>query len=241
LTLIYPIGMTAACTHACTILKSYGFSLVDHPTPEATHLLLDVPSFRPGAEEMLLRLLPMLPPTVTIIGGNLDHPILEEYQTLDLLKNEVYLCKNAAITADCALRIAAPLLHTTFADSPTLIIGWGRIAKCLAAMLKALGASVTIAARKEKDRAMAAALGYGAQDTANLDLKSFSLLYNTAPEPIAEETQLTPFPKLVKIDLASRPGLSGKDIHIARGLPGIHTPISSGRLIAETILKEVKP
>jgi hypothetical protein len=41
----------------------------------------------------------------------------------------------------------------------------------------------------------------------------------------------------VKIELASKDGMEGDDIIIARGLPGIHLPESSGELIAETFLR----
>ena len=41
----------------------------------------------------------------------------------------------------------------------------------------------------------------------------------------------------MKIDLASEKGLGGEDVIWARGLPGIHAPESSGRLIAETCLR----
>ena len=41
----------------------------------------------------------------------------------------------------------------------------------------------------------------------------------------------------VKIELASTDGMAGDDIVIARGLPGVHLPESSGELIAKTFLK----
>ena len=43
--LIYHRGTTAACAQAAAVLSDAGLKLVDHPTPEVTHLLLDVPSF----------------------------------------------------------------------------------------------------------------------------------------------------------------------------------------------------
>ena len=43
--LIYHKGTTAACAQAAAVLSDAGLKLVDHPTPEVTHLLLDVPSF----------------------------------------------------------------------------------------------------------------------------------------------------------------------------------------------------
>lgn len=244
--LIYPAGSTAACQYAATFLHKHNIPLVDHPTPEVTHLLLDVPSFAPDGNlrggGSVERLLEMLPPDVTVVGGNLIHPALEEYRAVDLLKDESYLAMNAAITADCALQVAMPLLHGTLADSPALIIGWGRIGKCLARMLKALGCHVTVAARKERDRTMLRALQYKAVDMAQLTatLPKYRLIFNTAPQPILSAQQLAKNPDCAKIDLASRRGLEGEDVVWARGLPGIHAPESSGKLIAETLIHYIK-
>lgn len=241
--LVYPLGTTAACQYAADNLVHAGVSLVDHPTPEVTHLLLDIPSF--GADGMLRsggdlkKVLEMLPPDITVAGGNLQHSALAAYQTIDLLKDSEYLAMNAAITADCALRVAAPSLTSTFADSPTLIIGWGRIGKCLGQLLKSIGSDVTIAARKASDQAMIQALGFDAVDIDDISavLSRYRLIFNTVPEIVLNLEQSTVRRHCVKIDLASKPGMEGEDIIWARGLPGVHAPESSGRLIAKTFLK----
>jgi len=240
---IYPVGATAATEYAAQFMSRKGLDIVDHPTPEVTHLLLDVPSFGPGG---LLRsggridkILETIPQYITVVGGRLEHPSLEGYKTWDLLQNEAYLTRNAAITADSALQVAAPLLTTAFSQTPTLVIGWGRIGKCLARMLHGLGCPVTVAARKEKDLAMLHALGYSAADPGNLN-GAYRLIFNTAPEPVLTKQILSRFPNCVKIDLASRKGLEGEDVVWARGLPGIYAPESSGRLIADTILQLLK-
>lgn len=238
--LVYPIGNTPAAQYAAKFLHKAGIALVDHPAPEVTHLLLDVPSF--GADGQLRgggdveKILQMLPPKITVVGGNLNHPSLGEYQTVDFLQDAEYLAVNAAITADCAMRVAAPLLTRTFADTPTLIIGWGRIGKCLGKLLKSIGADVTIAARKESDRAMLRALGYRAVEI-SAPLDGYRLIFNTAPELVANEKQLAVCHSCVKIDLASKRGLAGEDVVWARGLPGIHAPESSGKLIADTFIR----
>lgn len=242
-TLIYPAGNTKACQYAAQALALTSIPTIDHPTPEVTHLLLDVPSFSPdgglrsgGELEPLLR---MLPPGVTVAGGNLNHPALLEYRTLDLLTDPMYLAKNAAITADCALRVAGAELDTTFSDSPALVIGWGRIGKCLARLLRGLGAEVTVAVRKDSDRAMLAALGYTSVEIGEIParLPQLRLLFNTAPEKVLSGKQLAGCRHCVKIDLASKPGLEGSDVITARGLPGRYAPESSGKLIADTVLR----
>ena len=240
--LIYPIGTTSACRYAADFLQAAGEAIVDHPTPEVTHLLLDVPSFSPGRGGNAEEILRMLPHSVTVVGGQLDQPFLEDYKKIDLLKEEGYLAGNAAITADCALQVAAPLLSCTVQQANALVIGWGRIGKCLAKLLKVIGNDVTVAARKQADRTMLQALGYRAVDTARLSGKlwNYRIIFNTAPEMVLTEAQLRQTKNCVKIDLASRRGLGGDDVVWARGLPGVHAPESAGELMARTILRKLK-
>lgn len=240
---IVPAGTTAACHHAQRILAEQGFTVVDHPTPEATHLLLDVPSFeapgrlRGGGE--ISRWLDMLPPKTTVIGGNLDCTELAGYPVLDLMQDCQYVAQNAAITAYCALEVAAPLVETTLADGPSLIVGWGRIGKCLARLLRGLGAEVTVAARKESDRAMLRALGYRSLDTARLGprLNEFAIVWNTVPQQLVSREEIPPSPRFRLIELASRPGINWENAVSARGLPGKYAPASSGNLIAQSIIR----
>lgn len=244
--LIYPKGITSACTIAAATLKQSGFTLTDHPCPEITHLLLDVPSFTADGKlrggENFQRILEMLPPSVTIIGGNLSHPCLQEHRVIDLLRNPAYLAENAAITAECALRIAGSMLPVTLPDCPTLIIGWGRIGKCLAMQLRALRCPVIIAARDPAHRAIASALGIHAVDLPEIPtiLVGIRLLFNTVPAQVIDSAILATHKNCLKIDLASIPGLSCEDTVYARGLPGQYAPESSGKLIARSVLRCLK-
>lgn len=242
-TLIYPAGVTDSCRYAGEILYRYGFPTIDHPAPEITHLLLDTPGFRSdgtlrdGSDPQAL--LSMLPEAVTVIGGNLDTPLLKNHSKIDLLKSSDYLAKNAAITADCALKIAAPMLKTAFRDTPVLILGWGRIGKCLTRLLAGAGFPVTVAARSPEDRAILRALGYEALTFPELpgQLGRFRLLYNTVPAPVLSAEELSFCENCIQVELASRSGLEGSNVVIARGLPGTYAPASSGRLIADTFFR----
>ncbi len=244
--LIYHKGTTAACAQAAAFLSNRGIGLVDHPTPEVTHLLLDVPSFAPDGQlqggGQLSQVLERLPPDTIVIGGKLSHPDLHKHAVMDLLTDEEYLAKNAAITAHCALEIAASALETTFRETPTLILGWGRIGKCLAGQLSGLGCPLTLAVRSARDRAMLAALGVEAVDISEIPrlLPDLRLLVNTVPVPILNAEVLGRYPRCVKLDLASAPGLAGTGVIYARGLPGRYAPESSGRLIAETVSRKLK-
>ena len=246
---VFCAGSTGASRYAAQYLQELGIPVTTQPEETIQHILLDVPSFGPegrlrggGSIEALLNSIPAGP---RIYGGNLKHPGLENQQTVDFLKDAAYLAENAYITAECALDVALPYLDITLRHCPALILGWGRIGKCLAQLLHAIGAEVTVAARKESDRAMAHALGYHTSDLAALhdSLKHFRLIFNTIPYPILEHENY--HPDCVKIELASKDGIIDENVIIARGLPGIHMPESSGKLIAHTFLryyqKEVTP
>ena len=224
---ILPSGNSAALSYAVHSLEKSGFETLMQPDAAVTHLLLPVPS--PVADSVLAR----LPKTVTVIGGNL--PVLEQ-PVIDLLKDPTYVSKNAGITAHCAIKLAINKLTCILPDCKTLIIGWGRIGKCLAKLLRDMGCPVTVAARKEADRAMLAALGYDNCSIEETDTEAFDLIFNTAPEMLFPECP----GNALKIDLASKLGLGGSDVLWARGLPGKMAPISSGQLIAETVLRLLK-
>ena len=243
----FPAGYSEATRWACRYLAKEGFRIADHPNSEATHLLLPVPSF--GADGrikgggILEHILTDLPGNVTVIGGHLSHPALAGYQCLDLLLDGEYTARNAAITADCAVRVAGQQMATVFEGCPMLVIGWGRIGKCLAQQLKALGVHVTVAARKEADRNILKALGFGAVDAHGLDgnLGQFRVVFNTVPAMmLSQELAGQCRPDCIKIELASQPGMDGADIVSALGLPGKMAPESSGKLIGQTIIRRLK-
>ncbi len=216
---------------------------MEQPCESVTHLLLNVPSFDPEGnlkgggdpEELLAR----LPKNVIIVGGNIPAGRFPGYRVLDLLQDPRYLADNAAITAYCALRLAMMELPVMLRGIRVLIIGWGRISKCLAALLWGMEADVTVAARKEEDRAMAHALGYHAEDCESLgqNLNEYRVIFNTAPAPVLTEEQIAHCREnCLKIDLASVRGIAGSHVIWARGLPGRDTPESSGKLIAKRII-----
>lgn len=222
-------------------LKARGYGVVERPCEGVTDVLLPVPSLngdgtlKGGGD--LNDLLSQLPKNVTVLGGFL--PPLPGYRCIDLLKDPIYLAENASITAYCALQHAMEALPVTMRNCPVLIIGWGRIGKCLAALLWALEADVTVAARKEADRAMAHALGYRACDLVfTEDINKYRLIINTVPAPVLDAALLSHCRTgCVKIDLASTLGIEGEDVLWARGLPGKDAPESSGKLIAKTVCR----
>ena len=242
--LIFAAGSTAAARYAADCLKRLGLPVADSPDRNVRYLLLDAPAFGPTgllrSGESVEKILNLLPADILVCGGNLHHRALEGYETVDFLQDESYLCENAYITAECALDVALPCLKRTIRRCPILIVGWGRIGKCLAGILGSLGADVTVAARNPKDRSMAHALGFHVLDMESLpdNLRRFRLLYNTVPAPVLSREQSAQCHEdCIKIELASSNGIEDDEVIIARGLPGIHMPESSGKLIADTFIR----
>lgn len=241
---IFPFGGTKALPVAVRALESRGARIAQAPQDAVTHLLLPVPSFdadgtiRGGGD--LEDVLKLLPPNITVLGGNLTNPLLAGYETVDLLQDEQYLAENAELTAECTMVILRNLLPVQLRKLPILVIGWGRIGKCLAKKLQLLGAQVQVAARKKTDRGMLTALGYEALSIEQMrkELSRYRVIINTAPTLMLTREQLKSCaPECVKIDLASVCGMEGADVIVARGLPGKQLPESSGMLMADTVLR----
>lgn len=229
------IPRSAAIRHAAKELDSLGIRVTDKCAPDVTHLLLPVPSF-PSGDGYLAHLLAKLPEDVIISGGNMNSPLLEGYRYIDYLQDPYYLADNAAITAACALTMLSELAgHLD--RKQALIIGWGRIGKCLGPMLKEQGVQVTIGARKPGDLAMIHALGYHslALQDASSELKRFDLILNTVPVLLFPQAEVRE-PSVI-LELASKPGITGPAVIDARGLPGKMAPEQSGKLIAKTFIR----
>ena len=222
---IFPAGDSPAIGFAARFLEEAGIS---PDRVKATHILLNVPTKETDISAF--------GENVTLIGGNLDW-LPENFPRMDLLKEERYVAENAALTADCAVRVLGGYLKAAFRDCPVLVIGFGRIGKCLAAMLKALDADVSVAARKPSDLGMLTALGYGAVALEKIDPSLYRAIINTAPaEVLAGGGEKV----CVKIDLASRLGMAGENVLWARGLPGKMLPEESGACIARAVLRHLE-
>jgi len=207
-------------------LEKKGVAIVQKQE-QATHLLMPVPSPPMTAAE--------LPEKVTLIGGKLE-VFPPDYTKVDLLQDEHYLAENAALTADCAMRLLGKHLPVTFWNCPILVFGWGRIGKCLTKLLKGAGAQVCVAARKPSDRAMLIVLGYDTVDIPKIEPERYRAIINTAPAP----AMCAAGGDGVNIDLASISGMEGENVIWARGLPGKMLPESSGKLIARSVLRHLQ-
>lgn len=223
---------SASGLRACQVLQSKGWKLQDAPGADTQVILLDVPCFLGDAPD-----LNALPDGCRVFGGNLSGRVPDRLHTIDLLQDPMFLAENADITARCALRLACSHLEETLLGLPVLVLGWGRIGKCLARHLKALGAEGTVFARKEADRALLNTLGYRSIGRNEMldTLANYRVIFNTVPAPVLSSADTEGLSDCLLIDLASTPGIDDPHMIRARGLPGKMAPISAGNLIAETV------
>ena len=121
------------------------------------------------------------------------HLIDNNVTVYDFMKNEELTIYNTIATAEGA--IAEAIMHqpTNIHGSSSLIIGFGRCAKTLAAKLKALSANTTICARRVDALAEAAAYGHNTLllDDINEHIGTFEYIFNTVPAPVLTNNTLT--------------------------------------------------
>lgn len=164
----------------------------------------------------------------------------------DYAKREEFAVLNAVATAEGAVQVAMEELATTLSGRKILILGAGRIAKVLIDVLSGFHTHITIAARKCSDLAWAKVFGCSAVPISEMDplLDSFDVIFNTVPAVILDESKLKKIGKsCLVIDLASKPG--GVDFDTAGmlgvrtiwllSLPGKVAPVTSGKVIADTV------
>jgi dipicolinate synthase subunit A len=225
----------------------------------ADYVILPLPAFTEdgclqGAEPCRVTLdevLNLLRPGMRVFGGKLEPQAARLEQlgvpAIDYLCLEEMAAANAVPTAEGAIQLAMQELPVTIQGGDCLVIGWGRIGKVLSAKLAALGARVTVSARREQDVALLRALGYRADVTARFyrGLGGYDLIVNTVPAGVLGRRELEQIrDDCVVIDLASKPGgvdwdaasQLNRTVIWALSLPGKVAPASAGRIIRDAIL-----
>lgn len=165
----------------------------------------------------------------------------------DYYTDEALAVKNAAATAEGALAVAMERMSVTLHGAPCLVVGFGRIGKLLARDLAALGALVSVSARRDDDLAWIDALGYRALRTERLAgrLGTFRAVFNTVPHRVLNKELLAELRgDCVLIELASRDGIDadaararGLDCVKASGLPGKVAPETAALALRQTLYR----
>ena len=164
----------------------------------------------------------------------------------DYFAREELAVANAVPTAEGAVQLAMEHLPITIHGSRVLVIGFGRVGRLTAQRFQALGARVSVAARKYEQLAWAQALGFGGEHLAHLKgwLCGYDLIVNTVPAQVLGQEELEDVkPDCLILDLASKPGgvdlvaagALGLTVVWALSLPGKVAPVTAGAAIRDTI------
>ena len=190
-------------------------------------------------------------PRQFLCGGRLD-PETEELArerglTIhDYFAREELAIANAVPTAEGAVQLAMEHLPITIHGSKVLVAGFGRVGRLTAQRFQALGARVSVAARKYDQLAWAQAMGFGGEHLAHLRgwLCGYDLIVNTVPAQVLGREELEDLkPDCLILDLASKPGgvdlgaagELGLTVVWALSLPGKVAPVTAGAAIQSTI------
>lgn len=197
-------------------------------------------------------------PGAAVFGGRIAPELAGAAEAHDLsltdyAADERYLLRGAAVTAEGAVSIAMERLDVTLRGAFAVVTGFGRVGSALAALLRALGARVTVAARSAVQRTAAELSGCASVRLGGADpdagfrkaCGAADVIFNTVPARIFDRAALEALrPGTLLIDLSSVPG--GIDLRTAEeagiraewalALPGKYAPGSAGILTADTVL-----
>jgi dipicolinate synthase subunit A len=186
-----------------------------------------------------------------LVSGSIKEDVINKLKennidVIDILKYEEFSIKNAVATSEGAIKKAIEMTSKTLNNSNILILGYGRIGKCLARNLSGFGSKIYCEARKSKDIALINSIGYNEVDLKDLDevLPKMDIIFNTIPSMILDKKRV----ELLKqdacvIDLASIPGgvdfeeLSKRNINTCwyLSVPSKDSPYSAALYIKETL------
>ena len=245
------IGTDPRLAAAGRALARAGFAVGGpEQTALADYILLPLPLDE--SRTPLAELLRAAKPGALALGGKLSaqaRQIAAEagVELVDYFAREELILCNAIPTAEGCIGILLQQRTRTLWGAEVLVLGFGPVGQALAVRLSALGAGVTVCARRPEQRALAESLGLRGAELARLGAlaPAFDRVVNTIPAPVLTEPVLTALrPGSLIVDLASKPGgtdfaaaqrLGLRAIH-ALSLPAVCAPETAGEAVARTVL-----
>ena len=209
--------------------------------PQADYILLPLPLEQSGLP--LAQLLGAAKPGALALGGKVTESALSiaraaGVELVDYFARPELTVYNAIPTAEGCIGILLERRSRTLWGAAVLVLGFGPVGRALAVRLAALGARVTVAARRPVQRAMAEELGLRAVPLTELAAEA------AAFDTVVTAQVLAALPKKsLIVDLASKPG--GTDFAAARrlghtalhalSLPTVWAPETAGEALARTV------
>lgn len=245
-------------------LDEYSFSAIVRKTDlrraveQSTHIILPLPVTRDGLTVFAPYAAESLPmddflaeqlqgkPVFCGQAQKLPHGGLwDALEIHDYFDREDLAVRNAIPTAEGAIQIAMQEFPATIHGSRCLVAGYGRIGRVLARILHAMGAKVSVSARRPEQLAWIESEGMRPVRTELIrESGQYDIIFNTIPSLVFDaRTLAAAAPSALFIELASLP--YGIDLEaaerlnipvmLAQSLPGKVAPQTAGIIIKQAI------
>lgn len=204
-------------------------------------LTLNAPLYE-GEKPELPLLLSAVGKGAVVLGGAPSAAVRQtladkELPFTDLLELDEVAEQNAVPTAEGAAALAMELLPITLHGARCAVLGAGRCGLALAKLLSAMGATVTLTARRPEQLAAVAAMGFSPLETGLLYTKGadFDIVFNTVPAPVLDARTLASLaPGAPVVELASAPGGIDLDYASSHGVKVVQAPGLPGKVAPKT-------
>lgn len=216
-----------------------------------------IPGWENGGEGRIFNLLERLAHGTEIIAG-MGMPeeavTFAEARGLHLAaysEDPVFLQRNAEISGEAAVEALMQRSNAALDEMRIVLLGYGLFGRAIAVRLRALGARIWVAARRQAQRQMAVRDGMVALSPEEIGTVApyMDAVLNTIPAVVLGKEQLRAFSKqTIFLELASPPyGIDlpaaaqlGLNVQVLPGLPTQYAPLSAARALAETIVNRFK-
>lgn len=182
-----------------------------------------------------------------ITNAYLDKIVTQTNRKLvQLFERDDVAIYNAIPTVEGTIMMVIQHTDITIHNSKVAVLGFGRVGVTVARTFSALGAHVSVGARRSEHIARIFELGLKPFHLNDLDknVSEIDVCINTIPHPIVSANVISKMPAhTLIIDLASKPG--GTDFRyaekrgikalLAPGLPGIVAPKTAGQIVAQVL------
>lgn len=229
---------TADMECAQVVLFAYPFSARDGCVPTMTGLTIH-------PEDVLAKL---KQDTLVLCGRGLEQKDVQPCMFCSYMKDELLMESNAQLSAEAAVYEAMKRTELALMDLRVLVTGYGRFARALAQRLRALGAEVWVAARKQEQRHAAENDGMHAVSMEEMHgaLPHMHMVLNTVPAQVMGERELQALPQGAwLLELASAPyGFDrkkaaelGLNCDVLPALPARYAPASAGMALKNAVIR----
>ena len=219
---------------------------------EADMLILPIPVSKVPEQKILNDILNKnLINGTLVLGGCFSDEQVEllkrrDIHYLDFMEDRIVTEENAVATAEGTIAELVEKSPYNIDEAKIIVTGYGCCGRAVAERLKALGARVTVLARRREVRKEAKKDGFYAVDFAfgPEEAMGAAMLVNTVPAPVVTRTIIRELPRDAYIlDIASAPG--GTDFACAKeygiradlvlGIPGKYAPKESAYILDRAI------